>query len=148
MNDKTQIEEMEKFIIKTRNILKNILLVGSRPVKNTSKKDCYFCLMNLQELYKSNSSISDKDFLKILFESKLLEDTVVLSKEEFEEILKRNKELIEEIEESYYNELIIPEARKETAKKIINWFKENSVCIPSDEDINEFAKQFGVEIKE
>lgn len=81
MNDKKQIEEMEKFIIKTRNILKNILLVGSRPVKNTSKKDCYFCLMNLQELYKSNSSISDKDFLKILFEAKLPEDSVVLLRE-------------------------------------------------------------------
>lgn len=37
---------------------------------------------------------------------------------------------------------------KETAEKIIKWFKENSICIPSDEYINEFAKQFGVEIKE
>lgn len=56
------IEEMEKFIIKTRNILRNILLTDSRPIKNTSKKDCYLCLMELQELYKSNNSISDKDF--------------------------------------------------------------------------------------
>ena len=61
-----QIEEMENFIIKTRNILRNILLTDSRPIKNTSKKDCYFCLMKLQELYKSNNSISDEDFLKTL----------------------------------------------------------------------------------
>ena len=46
--------------------LRNILLTDSRPIKNTSKKDCYFCLMKLQELYKSNNSISDKDFLKTL----------------------------------------------------------------------------------
>lgn len=39
------------------------------------------------------------------------------------------------------------QARKETAEKTIKWFKENSVCIPSDEDINEFAKQFGVEVE-
>lgn len=67
MEDKEKhIEEMEKFIIKTRNILRNILLTDSRPIKNTSKKDCYLCLMELQELYKSNNSISDKDFLKTL----------------------------------------------------------------------------------
>ena len=75
-----QIEEMENFIIKTRNILRNILLTNSRPIKNTSKKDCYFCLMKLQELYKSNNAISDEDFLKTLFEAKTPEDNVVLSK--------------------------------------------------------------------
>jgi len=37
---------------------------------------------------------------------------------------------------------------KETAEKIIKWFKENSICIPKDEYINEFVKQFGIEIKE
>lgn len=40
------------------------------------------------------------------------------------------------------------QTRKETAKKIINWFKENSVCAPSNKRINEFAKQFDVEVKE
>ena len=37
--------------------------------------------------------------------------------------------------------------QKDAAEKVINWFKQNSVCIPSDEDINEFAQQFDVEIK-
>ena len=74
MDTEKQIKEMEEFIIKTRNILRNILLTDSRPIKNTSKKDCYFCLMKLQELYKSNNSLSDKDFLKTLFESNHHED--------------------------------------------------------------------------
>ena len=84
MEEKEMIEEMEKFIIKTRNILKNILLAGLRPVKNTSRKDCYFCLMNLQELYKSNTSISDKDFLKILFEAKIPDGSVILDRQEYQ----------------------------------------------------------------
>ena len=43
------------------------------------------------------------------------------------------------------NEEEINRIRKETAKEIIKWFIENSVYIPSTEEINEFAKQFDVE---
>ena len=40
----------------------------------------------------------------------------------------------------------IAELEKETAEKVIKWFKENALDIPSDMYINEFAKQFGVEV--
>lgn len=98
---------------------------------------------------------------------KLPEDSVVLSKEEYEKLQNKLERYSEEREfvgkcltdatlrcvelTNDFNDMldsIYDLARKETAKKTIKWFKENSVCIPSDEDINEFAKQFGVEIKE
>lgn len=37
---------------------------------------------------------------------------------------------------------------KETAEKVIEWFLANSLCRPTIDSINKFAKQFGVEIKE
>ena len=76
---------------------------------------------------------------------KLSKDSVVLSKEEYEkqnDYIANLRCIITDLENQ------CAEASKETAEKIIKWFKENSICIPSDEYINEFAKQFSVEIKE
>ena len=141
-----QIEEMENFIIKTRNILRSILLTNSRSIKNTSKKDCYFCLMKLQELYKSNNSISDEDFLKTLFETKTPEDRVMLSKEEFSKALTDNFNMGKKEAQFYSERVAIPTTRKETAEKIYTFV--NSFGTHNWERFEEFIKQFGVEIKE
>ena len=44
------------------------------------------------------------------------------------------------------NKVVEERTRKETAEKIINWFRKHSVCIPSVEEINEFAKQYCVKV--
>ena len=62
MDKQKQIEEMERFIITTRDILTNILMVRGRPVNNTTKKECYDCLEKLQGLYKTNEFMSDRVF--------------------------------------------------------------------------------------
>ena len=89
-----------------------------------------------------------------------MNDKIIISKEEFEEyqkfksFMERNdwtsvedmENTLDKCQEVLYERL--QQANRKTAEKVINWFRENSVCIPSVEYINEFAKQFGVEIKE
>ena len=80
-----------------------------------------------------------------------LGDKIVLSREEWGKCVDNENEAYyrgQHEAEVYYRNILIPRERQETAEKIIKWFKENSVCIPSDEYINEFAKQFMVETKE
>lgn len=69
---------------------------------------------------------------------KVDKDSVVLNQEEW-------KNLHEDYAKALYEKE--KQTRKETAREIIKWFKENALDIPSDEYINEFAKQYGVEIK-
>jgi hypothetical protein len=100
---------------------------------------CYKCEFNTRE--SNGIDCQTKLVAKILTKlnyRKLPKDSVVLSKEEYEKL----KYTWITDSDAY------KKGSKETAEKIIKWFKENSVCIPSDEYINEFAKQFGVEIKE
>ena len=142
-----QIEEMENFIIKTRNILRNILLTNSRPIKNTSKKDCYFCLIKLQELYKSNNSISDEDFLETLFKTKTPEDRVALSKEEFSKALTDNFNMGKKEAQFYSERVVIPTTRKETAEKFLQLAYDRCLEKSFIKKVEELAKQFGVEIQ-
>jgi hypothetical protein len=83
---------------------------------------------------------ADKDgYLKLkcnYYQPKLPEDSVVLTETESIAMC------VEQWNKGY------KKGSKETAEKIIKWFKENALDIPSDEYINEFAKQFGVGIKE
>ena len=58
-----EVQVLKNLICKTRNILHEILIVGNRPVKNTSKEDCYTVLSKLQDLYKSNMITSNEWFL-------------------------------------------------------------------------------------
>ena len=67
------IRAIVKLICDTRSTLKNVLIVGNRPVKNTSKEDCYKVLSKLQDLYKSNMITSDEWF----FESFLSQKEVI-----------------------------------------------------------------------
>ena len=79
---------------------------------------------------------------------KIPEGSVVLTEMQYNALLSKQSTVIsidEQLKKEFEYEL--KQARKETAEKTIKWFKENSVCIPSDEDINEFAKQFGVEVE-
>ena len=66
---------------------------------------------------------------------KIPEGSVVLTREEYE------KDLTDQYDCGYEF------GQNETAKEIIKWFIKYSVCIPSVEEINEFANQFGVEWK-
>ena len=146
-DQKKKIEEMENFIIKTRNILRNILLTNSRPIKNTSKKDCYFCLIKLQELYKSNNSISDEDFLETLFKTKTPEDRVALSKEEFSKALTDNFNMGKKEAQFYSERVVIPTTRKETAEKFLQLAYDRCLEKSFIKKVEELAKQFGVEIQ-
>ena len=87
------------------------------------------------------------------YQPKPLENAVVLTKEEYDDLLISKDYNYgyhngEKNMEAFYEKIEIPKIRKETAREIIKWFRENSVCIPSDEEINEFAKQYGVEVEE
>ena len=142
-----KIEEMENFIIKTRNILRNILLTNSKPIKNTSKKDCYFCLTKLQELYKSNNSISDEDFLETLFKTKTPEDRVALSKEEFSKALTDNFNMGKKEAQFYSERVAIPTTRKETVREILNAV-DNESNGQTISITNYLRKKYGVEVEE
>ena len=61
--DRKEVQVLKNLICKTRNILQQILIDKNRPIKNTSKKDCYKALSELQDLYKSNMITSNEWFL-------------------------------------------------------------------------------------
>ena len=57
--------KLKKIILLIRNLFREkILMSGDIPVKNTSRKDCYRMLTMLQEFFKSNTLLSDEEFLK------------------------------------------------------------------------------------
>lgn len=77
---------------------------------------------------------------------KLLEDSVVLSKEEFSKALTDNFNMGKKEAQFYSERVAIPTTRKETAEKIYTFV--NSFGTHNWERFEEFIKQFGVEIKE
>ena len=110
-------------------------------MKDKEKQQCVICHKDItSELPKidiyGNHYCEDCYIEKCKYEIMNMGDTVLINKK----LLKRELQFLEEQTRKY--------TRKETAEKIIKWFKENALDIPSDEYINEFAKQFGVEIKE
>ena len=110
-------------------------------MKDKEKQQCVICHKDItSELPKidiyENHYCKDCYIEKCKYAIMNMGDTVLINKK----LLKRELQFLEEQTRKY--------TRKETAEKIIKWFKENALDIPSDEYINEFAKQFGVEIKE
>jgi hypothetical protein len=77
---------------------------------------------------------------------KIPEGSVVLSMEEFDEdyVTKQDCDYWKYKAEILGNKL--KQARKETARAFVEFLTTNAVF--SNDDVNEFAKQFGVEIKE
>lgn len=53
-----------EIITTARSMLGNVLMVGNRPVKNTSRKDAYKTLEELQEFFRTNTTCSDWSFLQ------------------------------------------------------------------------------------
>ena len=98
--------------------------------------------------------VQDKDiadFIKdINYIRSYLQDSVVISKEEYEDYKKHVDSCVEEYHrgqheaELYYKNIQIPRERKETAEKIYTFV--NSFGIHNWERFKEFIKQFGVEI--
>ena len=105
--------------------------------------------------YKEVFNDIAEDLTKLNYR-KLPEDSVVLSREELNEIINQTKET----EKNYYKRVVIPQERKETAEKIfvevldceslkvirdMGW---ETIFNDINKEILELAKQFGVEIKE
>ena len=64
MKDKDkEIERLKKLVFDTRETIKHILIVFKRPVKGTTKEDCYDALEKLQKLYDTNGFITTEEFL-------------------------------------------------------------------------------------
>ena len=94
------------------------------------------------------------------YQSKLPEDSVVLSREEYEDYKKHIDNCVEEYHrgqheaEVYYKNIQIPRERKETAEKILRDLYSDATSNLSETvelttlQIEQLAKQFGVEIKE
>ena len=58
-----EIERLKKLVFDTRETIKHILIVFKRPVKGTTKEDCYDALEKLQKLYDTNGFITTEEFL-------------------------------------------------------------------------------------
>ncbi len=125
-----EIEEMANIIYKRVNTLERFGLTGMELCKKIAEE--------LLKYYQPNLS----------------EDSVVLSMEEFEklklELAIEKKIACESYTQKEVEEIIASKERiksKETAEKILN----ELICTPHEyheRKIKEFAKQFGVEIKE
>ena len=57
------IEKLKQLIFNTRETIRHILIVDKRPVKGTTKEDCYKALEKLQKLYNTNRYITTSEFL-------------------------------------------------------------------------------------
>ena len=126
MNEKEMIEEMARDFLEI-DVYDNDKCKGcTRYICNDScDNDCF-------------AKLCAKYFYNLHYR-KIPEGAVVLTREEYKAInMDRAVDMLREIQK---------QIRKETAEKIINWFRKHSVCIPSAEEINEFAKQFGVEVE-
>ena len=94
-----------------------------------------------------------KEFIVDAIETyKSMEDSIVLSKEECERLLKRHAELIYETEQLTHSVNCYYDKLKENENKIVHFVEQvKSLFVEEDEvrnEIDEIAKQFGVEIKE
>ena len=102
--------------------------------------------------------VQDKDisdFIKdINYIRSYLQDSVVISKEEYEDYKKHVDNCVEEYHrgqheaEVYYKNIQIPRERKETAEKFLQLAYDRCLEKSFIKKVEELAKQFGVEIKE
>jgi hypothetical protein len=146
MDKQKQIEEMAKEIEKSYTAYR-----GFCPHNTTvcsTVRNCMYC--NIA------THLIEQGYRKIT------ENEIVISKEEYDKLKQFEYQVRSGvcftqkmwfdfcIEDSKHQTSLQIKAKeqgcKETAEKIIKWFKENSVCIPSDEDISDFAKEFGVDL--
>ena len=124
MIDKERIEEMAK-------VIESVKLYG---IDNYGRKISHDSVLELAEELSKH------------YQPKIPEGSVVLSEEEFDEdyVTKQDRDYWKYKAEILGNKL--KQVRKETAMAFVEFLTTNAVF--SNDDVNEFAKQFGVEIKE
>ena len=118
MTDKEMIEEMARII--------HFDYWGD--CRTDSCSDCPYSNLNICD---------DKKIAEKLYNKLFPEGSVIVSKQVWEEHIEKREKA---------NKIFEERVRQETARAFVEFLTTNAVF--SNDDVNEFAKQFGVEVKE
>ena len=121
MND-VDDTNLENLVRDTRDVLRGILIVSGRPVKGTTKEQCYEALEMLQDLYMTNRGITTDYFLELLNSAK--KKPTRETKKQLKQQLVEKDEEIAKLKESLKQAFGFLQCKADTQSMWENWYKD------------------------